>query len=195
MNADTQVAPAPASKGLKLNWGFTFLVGLGFFGIEVLWRVYNNFVPLYLQSGSAAFDATQDAPILGFGLSTFASGLIMGLDNLAALFLLPIIGALSDRTYTRIGRRMPFISLRRCFVSRRRALDAGVGLVLRRSLGLSAAFRTRATRRFMASCRFRAWVRNRRASIINRPPWVIRLPAMRMRRFRTSSGREGESAT
>ncbi len=95
--------------GLKLNWGFTFLIGLGFFGIEVLWRVYNNFVPLYLQSGSATFDATQRAPIMGFGLSTFVSGIIMGLDNLAALFLLPIIGALSDRTFTRIGRRMPFI--------------------------------------------------------------------------------------
>lgn len=96
-------------NGLKLNWGFTFLIGLGFFGIEVLWRLYNNFVPIYLQSGSAAFDATQDAPIMGFGLSTFTSGLIMGLDNLAALFLLPIIGAISDRTFTRIGRRMPFI--------------------------------------------------------------------------------------
>ena len=109
MNAATQPAQVRPGKGLKLNWGFTFLVGVGFFGIEVLWRVYNNFVPLYLQSGSAAFDATQDAPILGFGLSTFSSGLIMGLDNLAALFLLPIIGALSDRTFTRIGRRMPFI--------------------------------------------------------------------------------------
>jgi MFS family permease len=85
------------------------LIGLGFFGIEVLWRLYNNFVPLYLQSGRAAFDATQDSPIMGFGLTTFASGLIMGLDNLAALFLLPVIGAFSDRTFTRIGRRMPFI--------------------------------------------------------------------------------------
>ena len=109
MSKDAQAAQAAPSSGLRLNWGFTFLIGLGFFGIEILWRVYNNFVPLYLQSGRATFDATQSAPILGFGLSTFSSGLIMGLDNLAALFLLPIIGALSDRTYTRIGRRMPFI--------------------------------------------------------------------------------------
>jgi MFS family permease len=109
MTARGQTAQAPSGGGLRLNWRFTFLIGLGFFGIEILWRVYNNFVPLYLQSGSAAFDATQDAPILGFGLSTFTSGLIMGLDNLAALFLLPVIGALSDRTVTRIGRRMPFI--------------------------------------------------------------------------------------
>lgn len=95
--------------GLRLNWGFTFLIGLGFFGIELLWRLYNNFVPIYLQSGSAAFDATQAAPLMGFGLSTFTSGIIMGLDNLVALFLLPVVGAISDRTFSRIGRRMPFI--------------------------------------------------------------------------------------
>ncbi|RLD01663.1 MAG: hypothetical protein DRI32_09360 [Chloroflexi bacterium] len=94
---------------LKLNWGFTFLIGLGFFGIEILWRVYNSFVPIYLQSGSTVFDAYQASPMMGFGLDTVTTGIVMGLDNLAALFLLPIIGALSDRTFTKIGRRMPFI--------------------------------------------------------------------------------------
>ena len=94
---------------LKLNWKFTFLIGLGFFGIELLWRVYNNFVPLFLQSGNATFDASQTAPMMGFGLNAFSTGIIMGLDNLAALFILPIVGVLSDRTFTRIGRRMPFI--------------------------------------------------------------------------------------
>ncbi len=110
MSTDAQAAGSEGG-GLKLNWGFTFLIGLGFFGIEVLWRLYNNFVPLYPQSGSAVFDAAQDAPLMGFGLKTFTAGLVMGLDNLAALFLLPVIGAISDRTYTRIGRRMPFILL------------------------------------------------------------------------------------
>lgn len=99
----------PEDSGLKLNWGFTFLIGLGFFGIELLWRLYNNFVPIYLQSGNPTFDSLQEAPLQGFGLSTTAAGLVMGLDNLAALILLPVIGALSDRTFTRIGRRMPFI--------------------------------------------------------------------------------------
>ena len=93
----------------RLNWGFTFLIGLGIFGIEVLWRVYNNFVPIYLQSGNPIYDANQVAPIQGFGLNVSLTGLVMGLDNLAALFLLPVIGAISDRTFTRIGRRMPFI--------------------------------------------------------------------------------------
>jgi maltose/moltooligosaccharide transporter len=104
-------ADQPKRDGLKLNWGFTFLIGLGFFGIELLWRVYNSFVPIYLQSGSAVFDAHQGTPLMGFGLNTFTSGIVMGLDNLAALFLLPVIGAISDQTFTRIGRRMPFILL------------------------------------------------------------------------------------
>ena len=94
---------------LKLNWRFTFLIGLGFFGIEVLWRVYNNFVPIFMQSGNPVFDSAQENPLMGFGLNAFSTGVIMGLDNLAALFILPIVGALSDRTFTRIGRRMPFI--------------------------------------------------------------------------------------
>ena len=101
--------PKTQETKLKLNWKFTFLIGLGFFGIELLWRVYNNFVPLFLQSGNATFDASQTAPMLGFGLNAFSTGIIMGLDNLAALFILPIVGVLSDRTFTRIGRRMPFI--------------------------------------------------------------------------------------
>lgn len=33
----------------------------------------------------------------------------MALDNVLALFLLPIIGAFSDRVSTRLGKRMPFI--------------------------------------------------------------------------------------
>jgi MFS family permease len=100
---------AEQSSELKLNWKFTFFIGLGFFGIEILWRLYNNFVPLYLQSGNAVFDAHHANPIRGFGLNTFQTGIVMGLDNLAALFLLPIVGAISDRTFTKIGRRMPFI--------------------------------------------------------------------------------------
>jgi len=94
---------------LKLNWKFTFLIGLGFFGTELLWRVYNNFVPIFLQSGNSIFDSAQKAPLLGFGLNAFSTGIIMGLDNLAALFVLPVVGVISDRTFTRIGRRMPFI--------------------------------------------------------------------------------------
>ena len=33
----------------------------------------------------------------------------MAADNILALFLLPFFGSLSDRTNTKIGKRMPFI--------------------------------------------------------------------------------------
>jgi hypothetical protein len=69
MNTDTEAAHVEGRE-LKLNWGFTFLIGLGFFGIEVLWRVYNNFVPIYLQSGNPTFDVTQEDPILGYHIGT-----------------------------------------------------------------------------------------------------------------------------
>ena len=44
-----------------------------------------------------------------FGISDAASGWIMSLDNIFALFLLPLFGAFSDKVKTPIGRRMPFI--------------------------------------------------------------------------------------
>ncbi|NLS75704.1 MAG: SLC45 family MFS transporter [Chloroflexi bacterium] len=94
---------------MKLDWKKTFLIGFGFFGISVVWQVYNTFVPLFLQSGDPLFDAQSKSDILGFGLSATWSGFIMTLDNIAALILLPLVGAWSDRTRTRIGRRYPFI--------------------------------------------------------------------------------------
>lgn len=60
----------------------------------------------------------------------------------------------------------------------------------RRGLGFVAALRINSTRRTKASRRFCAWVRNRLASIIKTPSWVIRCPARRARRFRISTGSE-----
>jgi Na+/melibiose symporter-like transporter len=80
---------------VKLNYPKTFLLGFGFFGVSVLWAVYNAFVPLFLSQR--------------FGLEPSVIGFIMTLDNIAALLIQPPIGALSDRLRTPIGRRMPFI--------------------------------------------------------------------------------------
>jgi len=74
-----------------------------------MWQVYNLFVPLFLQAGNPEFEAQSATGILGFGLNASLAGAIMTLDNVAALFLLPLIGIWSDRTRTRIGRRYPFI--------------------------------------------------------------------------------------
>lgn len=80
---------------MKFNYGKVFLLGFGFFGVSVIWSVYNAFVPIFLANK--------------FGLSPVWIGFFMTLDNIAALFILPPVGAWSDRLRTPIGRRMPFI--------------------------------------------------------------------------------------
>ncbi len=80
---------------MKYNIGKTFLLGLGFFGVSVIWSVYNAYVPIFLESK--------------FALSAGFIGIFMTLDNIAALFIQPAVGAWSDRMRTPIGRRMPFI--------------------------------------------------------------------------------------
>jgi len=92
---------------VKLDWKKTFLIGFGFFGISVIWQLYNSFVPLFLQSGNPDFQSSRN--VLGFGLNATSTGAIMGIDNIAAIFILPTIGVWSDRIRTRIGRRYPFI--------------------------------------------------------------------------------------
>ncbi len=79
----------------RLNYGKTFLLGFGFFGVSVVWGVYNAFVPIFLSEK--------------FGLSAALVGFFMTLDNIAALFIQPPVGAWSDRLRTPLGRRIPFI--------------------------------------------------------------------------------------
>ncbi len=80
---------------MKLNYGKMFLLGFGFFGVSVIWGVYNAFVPVFLAKK--------------FGLDIAWIGFFMTLDNIAALLIQPPVGAWSDRLRTPIGRRMPFI--------------------------------------------------------------------------------------
>jgi len=89
----------------RLDYKKTFLIGFGFFSTSVMWAIYNTYVPIYLQAGNPGFEAST----FGFGLSATMTGFIMTLDNIAAFFIQPLTGALSDRTYTRFGRRMPYI--------------------------------------------------------------------------------------
>jgi MFS family permease len=94
---------------MRLDWKKTFLLGFGFLGVSVMWSLYNTYVPVYLQAGNPEFDRTQTALTLGFGLGPAVTGLFMTLDNIVAFFLQPLVGMWSDRTYTRLGRRMPFV--------------------------------------------------------------------------------------
>ena len=80
---------------MKFNYGKIFLLGFGFFGVSVIWTVYNAFVPLFLANK--------------FDLAPAFIGFFMTLDNIAAIFIQPPVGAWSDRLRTPIGRRIPFI--------------------------------------------------------------------------------------
>jgi MFS family permease len=79
---------------MKLNYKQTMLIGLGFFTVSVVWGIYNIAMPIYLDD---------------LGLSELAVGAVMTIDNIFAVIFLPVFGALSDRTNTRYGRRMPYL--------------------------------------------------------------------------------------
>ncbi|PLJ77424.1 MAG: MFS transporter [Thermofilum sp. NZ13] len=80
----------------KFSYFKVFLLGFGFFGISVIWSVYNSYVPIFLKE---------------LGLASWLVGFIMTIDNIFAVVLLPYLGVLSDVTRTRIGRRKPYILL------------------------------------------------------------------------------------
>ncbi len=80
---------------MKLNYKRVILVGMAFFLISAFWQAYDAIVPLILTNH--------------FGLPQTASGAVMSIDNVLAVFMLPIFGALSDKVTTRLGKRTPFI--------------------------------------------------------------------------------------
>ena len=80
---------------MKLNYKRTILVGFAFFLICAFWQIYDVTIAMTLTSK--------------FGMSQTASGVIMALDNILALFMLPLFGGISDRHKGKSGRRTPFI--------------------------------------------------------------------------------------
>ena len=80
---------------MKLNYSRTLLVGMAFLSICAFWQMYDNVIPLILTNT--------------FHLNETYSGAIMAADNVLALIMLPLFGSLSDKTNTKIGKRMPYI--------------------------------------------------------------------------------------
>ena len=80
---------------MKLNYKRTILVGFAFFLISAFWQAYDAIIPLALNNH--------------YGVSDTISGIIMSLDNVLAVFMLPIFGAISDKVISKFGRRTPFI--------------------------------------------------------------------------------------
>ncbi|MGB9795635.1 MFS transporter [Fervidobacterium gondwanense] len=79
---------------MKFSFKRLLLLGFGFFGISLLWPLYNSYVPIFLKD---------------FNLSSTLIGFVMTIDNIFAIIMLPLLGVLSDQTRTRLGRRMPYI--------------------------------------------------------------------------------------
>ena len=80
---------------MKLNYKRTFFVGFAFFLICTFWQAYDTIIPKILTDK--------------FGLSQTVSGAIMALDNILALFMLPLFGTISDKCNSKKGKRTPFI--------------------------------------------------------------------------------------
>lgn len=82
----------------SFSYSKIFFLGLGFMIITLTWSIYNAYVPPILER-----------LLLHLPYTDTAVGFIMTFDNIAAILLIPWFGAMSDRTWTRFGRRMPYL--------------------------------------------------------------------------------------
>lgn len=80
---------------MKLNTKQTILIGLSFASILAFWQFYDQVIPVILENH--------------FGRSTLVTNAIMSIDNVLAIFMLPLFGMISDKTKSRLGRRTPYI--------------------------------------------------------------------------------------
>ena len=99
----------------KFPWGKTFLLGFSFLGISIIWPIFNQYIPLFLQAGNPEFERQLLAEgrsipdFAGFGLAPSLALFIMTWDNIINMFVQPWVGAKSDQTWNRFGRRKPWI--------------------------------------------------------------------------------------
>lgn len=95
---ETPHAADPAIGGSAVGRRFDLVgvaaLGLGYLAQQVAWAIYNAYLPLLYGRYVA---------------SSGRIGLVMVLDNLAAVTLQPYFAAMSDRVRTRLGRRLPFL--------------------------------------------------------------------------------------
>jgi maltose/moltooligosaccharide transporter len=104
MKKQTNSSSVSGEKPFKLDYKRTFIIGFAFFGILLLWQVYDSWCPTFLtELFKEALGASKTEDV------QYLVGIMMALDNVAALIMLPIFGHLSDKTHTKIGKRMPYI--------------------------------------------------------------------------------------
>lgn len=106
---------ASAADSKSFSYRKTAIVGFGFLGISVIWPIFNQFIPIFLQAGNPAFEqqlleAGREIPqVVGFGLTPAIALFVMTWDNIINVFFQPWVGARSDSTWNRFGRRKPWI--------------------------------------------------------------------------------------
>lgn len=101
----------------RFDYKKTAIVGFGFLGISIIWPIFNQYIPLFLQAGNPEFEqqllaAGREIPdIVGFALPPSLALFIMTWDNLINVFVQPWVGERSDHTWNRFGRRKGWILL------------------------------------------------------------------------------------
>ncbi|MCR4562654.1 MAG: MFS transporter [Bacilli bacterium] len=106
MDENNVSKPVSNEFPLKLNMKRTFIIGFAFFGILLMWQVYDNYCSSFLSElFMKAFNTTKSEDV------QYLVGIMMAIDNLAALIMMPIFGKLSDKTHSRFGKRMPYIMI------------------------------------------------------------------------------------
>lgn len=100
MTLNDKVTIEPDENIQKFRFFFTMAIGLGFATTQLTWTFYNSnmigFLQTYFQS---RYPWLTDTMI----------GFVMTWDNIIAIFVQPYIGAKSDNTKTRFGKRTPYI--------------------------------------------------------------------------------------
>jgi maltose/moltooligosaccharide transporter len=100
---------------MKFNWKQAVFLGFGFMSIFLIWPIYNQFIPIFLQAGNPQWELESGVlhpsltGVVGFGLSPTLAYFIMTWDNILNIFVQSWAGARSDKIWSRWGRRKPWL--------------------------------------------------------------------------------------
>ncbi|MEI6388963.1 MAG: MFS transporter [Spirochaetota bacterium] len=86
-----------ARKQKGIPWSQIMVFSMWFASWNILWGIYNNYLPVLLQAGGVNYNIKGASSALGFGLGAFAVGIVMSLDNVAGSILKLIFGPVADR--------------------------------------------------------------------------------------------------
>lgn len=95
---------------LELDWRQLITAALVPASVELVWALYNTFVPLMLQGGNPEFSTNSSSAFTGFGLGAFPTGLVLAVGNNIVLVITLFTGTLSDTTQSKWGRRKPWFT-------------------------------------------------------------------------------------